>query len=76
MLLNSGPREDASVGGVTREDHTPSDQLARTTPVEQLLYPEDVPVGARGDIIKFYNKIFIGFVKDYVLKFSPNEPEV
>ena len=48
----------------------------RDTPVEQLLYKPEIEVGSRGDIIQFYNKLFIGFIKDFVLKFSPNEPEV
>ena len=54
----------------------PSIPSAKETPVDQLLYHDDIPVGSRGDIIQFYNKVFIGFVKDFVLKFSPNEPEV
>lgn len=33
----------------------------------------DIPIDARGDIIQFYNKVFIDFVKDYVLKFSPGD---
>lgn len=48
----------------------------KDTPVDQLLYRPELEVGSRGDIIQFYNKLFIGFIKDFVLKFSPNEPEV
>lgn len=48
----------------------------KETPIDQLLYRDDIPVGSRGDIIQFYNKVFIGFIKDFVLRFSPNEPEV
>ena len=48
----------------------------KDTPVDQLLYNPEIEVGSRGDIIQFYNKLFIGFVKDFVLKFSPNEAEV
>ena len=49
---------------------------SKDTPVDQLLYRPELEVGSRGDIIQFYNKLFIGFIKDFVLKFSPNEPEV
>lgn len=48
----------------------------KDTPVDQLLYRSELEVGSRGDIIQFYNKLFIGFIKDFVLRFSPNEPEV
>ena len=34
---------------------------------------KDIPVDARGDIIQFYNKVFIDYVKDYVLRFSPGD---
>ena len=43
------------------------------TDVSTILFRDDIDVGTRGDIIQFYNKIFIGYVKDYVLKFSPDE---
>jgi hypothetical protein len=49
---------------------------SKHTPIDQLLYRPELEVGSRGDIIQFYNKLFIGFIKDFVLKFSPNEPEV
>jgi len=48
----------------------------RETPIDHILYRVNTPVGTRGDIIQFYNKIFIGFIKDYVLRFSPNEAKV
>ena len=53
-----------------------STMASKDTPVDQLLYRPELEVGSRGDIIQFYNKLFIGFIKDFVLKFSPNEPEV
>ena len=64
-----GSGTEASVG----EESTvaPKDAL-----VDQLLYRPEIEVGSRGDIIQFYNKLFIGFIKDFVLRFSPNEAEV
>lgn len=46
------------------------------TPLEELLYPADILVGERGDIIQFYNKVFIGYIKEFVLRFSPTDSEV
>lgn len=46
-----------------------------STDIDAILFKNDIEEGTRGDIIQFYNKIFIGFVKDYVLKFTP-DPEV
>ena len=37
---------------------------SKDTPVDQLLYRPEQEVGSRGDIIQFYNKLFIGFIKD------------
>ena len=44
-----------------------------TSDLEALLYRADIPVGSRGDIIQFYNKVFIGYIKDFVTRFSPVE---
>ena len=46
------------------------------SPVDHILYRVDIPVNTHGDIIQFYNKLFIGYIKDYALKFSPNDAEV
>ena len=89
VLLNSGPRHrprpDTSTAS---EEHAPptsdsgtaaSEEMtlaSKDTPTDQLLYRPELEVGSRGDIIQFYNKLFIGFIKDFALKFSPNEPEV
>ena len=84
VLLNNGPRhkpkpdtsttsEDAPTGASGSADEAAS---SKDTPIDQLLYKPEIEVGSRGDIIQFYNKIFIGFIKDFVLKFSPNEQEV
>ena len=43
------------------------------TSVDMLLYRPEVEVGSRGDIIQFYNKVFIGFIKDFVTRFSPSD---
>ena len=32
-----------------------------------------IPLHSRGDIIQFYNKVFIDHVKDFVLKFSTQD---
>lgn len=47
-----------------------------TTPLDDLLYRPDIEVGARGDVIQFYNKVFLEYIKDFVLKFSPTDIEV
>ena len=46
------------------------------TPLDQLLYRSDIAEGTRGDIIMFYNKVFISLIKTYALKFTPGENEV
>ena len=50
--------------------------LSSDTPLDQLLYRSDIVEGTRGDIIMFYNKVFISLVKNYALKFTPGENEV
>ena len=87
VLLNNGPRrppppdtsssdagsnENAPISGQADIQHLPT----AITPLEELLYRPDIAVGSRGDIIQFYNKVFIGFLKDFVLQFSPSETEV
>ena len=87
VLLNNGPRvrpQPDTSSGPSHLDQPTSEaqptisaqserQPSKHTPVEQLLYRDDIPVGSRGDIIQFYNKLFIGFIKDFVLKFSPSD---
>ena len=41
--------------------------------MNMLLYRPEVEVGNWGDIIQFYNKVFIGFIKDFVTRFSSND---
>ena len=41
--------------------------------VDNILYRSDIDIGTRGDIIQFYNKIYIGYIKDFVLKLSPDD---
>ena len=87
VLLNNGPRRspppDTSSADASSGDNLPSSNQFGThqpvtviTPLEELLYRPDIAVGARGDIIQFYNKVFIGFLKDFVLQFSPADSEV
>ena len=84
MLLNSGPRKppqpdsNCPTLGESHEGGLEESSVfqGKETPVDHILYRADIPVGDRGDIIQFYNKLFIGFIKDYVLRFSPNESEV
>lgn len=70
---NSGGSGSTVVVATSKESTT---MASKDTPIDQLLYRPELEVGSRGDIIQFYNKLFIGFIKDFVLKFSPNEPEV
>ncbi len=80
VLLNNGPRHSpppdtsSTDAGSEPPDAPPTFSLA--TPLDELLYHPDVEVGGRGDIIQFYNKVFINFVKDFVLQFSPSDSEV
>ena len=83
VLLNSGPHKTPQPDspsdptlGKTSEGTSPAALQGKETPVDHILYRADIPVGSRGDIIQFYNKLFIGFIKDYVLRFSPNDAEV
>ena len=90
MLLNNGPRrrpqpdssssalgtpEEASGGG---GDQRGESQPWPTpgTPLDQLLYRSDIEEGAHGDIIMFYNKVFISLIKNYALRFTPGDKEV
>ena len=50
--------------------------LASGTPLDHLLYRPDVEVGMTGDIIMFYNKVFISLIKNYALRFTPGDNEV
>ena len=45
-------------------------------PYAELLYQPDIEVGARGDLIRFYNAVFVGFMKEFVLGFLPNDDGV
>jgi len=85
VLLNNGPRRppppdtSSSDTGSNENVHSQADVQqppTATTPLEELLYRPDIAVGSRGDIIQFYNKVFIGFLKDFVLQFSPSDSEV
>lgn len=82
VLLNNGPRcqarPDTSSVDTTSEqaEAPPTSPQATVTPLEELLYPADIEVGEIGDVIKFYNSVFIGFIKDFVLRFSPSQSEV
>ena len=73
---NSGAGSSGTVAVAAFSEESSSTMASKDTPVDQLLYRPELEVGSRGDIIQFYNKLFIGFIKDFVLKFSPNEPEV
>ena len=89
MLLNNGPRRPPPPD-TSSADPTPTSSCAattdqppealptsqKTTPLEELLYPADIEVGAKGDVIQFYNSVFIGYIKDFVLQFSPTDTEV
>ena len=71
---NDSVMEVSPEGGEERVTFNTKTAVAKdTTDITTVLYKDDIQTGTRGDIIMFYNKIFIGFVKDYVLKFSPEE---
>ena len=63
-------------GGGGGEDTSHSSSRTPGTPLDQLLYRHDIEVGARGDIIMFYNKVFISLIKTYALRFTPGDNEV
>lgn len=82
VLLNNGlrrqPQPDSSSsssltpeeGAAAEGNHT---SLVSGAPQDQR---SDIAVGSRGDIIMFYNKVFISLIKNYALKFTPGENEV
>ena len=89
VLLNNGPRKrpQPDSSSLTPDEGLPRDggerdsmarrpSLSSGTPLDQLLYRADIDEGARGDIIMFYNRVFISLVKSYALKFTPGENEV
>jgi len=39
----------------------------------RTLNRKDVALGQRGDIIEFYNKIYINYIKDFALKFQSTD---
>ena len=67
-------REGGGSGG--GEDTSRPSSTTPGTPLDQLLYRPDIEVGARGDIIMFYNKVFISLIKGYALRFTPGDSEV
>lgn len=73
---NASSSSGGAVAVAAASEESSATVASKDTPVDQLLYRPELEVGSRGDIIQFYNKLFIGFIKDFVLKFSPNEPEV
>lgn len=85
VLLNNGPRchpqpDSSSSSLLTPEEGAAAEgnsaSLASGAPLDQLLYRSEIAVGSRGDIIMFYNKVFISLIKNYALKFTPGENEV
>ena len=82
VLLNNGPRKRPQPDSSSSSSLTPDEGAAEDmnpalgTPLDQLLYRPDIPEGTRGDIIMFYNKVFISLIKNYALRFTPGENEV
>ena len=78
VLLNNGNRSE-----VLQSGHASSASMKPTAaPVAEYdpdftegrtLNRKDVALGQRGDIIEFYNKIYINYIKDFALKFQPAE---
>jgi hypothetical protein len=67
VLLNNGHYNKT-------HSHTASDQASGHENESPINKTCDVPsVDSRGDIIQFYNKVFIDYVKDFVLQFAPGE---
>ena len=90
MLLNNGPRKRPQPDSSSSFSAPATDEAGKEgggdasrpsfttpgTPLDQLLYRSDVEIGARGDIIMFYNKVFISLIKGYALRFTPGDNEV
>ena len=78
VLLNNGDRKEIlKSGNVSSASMKPT-----VAPVVEYdpdftegrtLNRKDVALGQRGDIIEFYNKIYINYIKDFALKFQPAE---
>lgn len=74
MLLNNGRRvRSNSVPDLAGDSQPFGEEEGGTSDLDALLYRADIPVGSRGDIIQFYNKVFISYIKDFVTRFSPVE---
>lgn len=80
VLLNNGrrvrPNSVPDLAGDSQpfgERISNEEEEKEASDLEALLYRADIPVGSRGDIIQFYNKVFIGYIKDFVTRFSPVE---
>ena len=78
VLLNNGDRKEIlKSGNISSASMKPTE-----VPVAELdpdfaegrtLNRKDVALGQRGDIIEFYNKIYINYIKDFALKFQTPE---
>lgn len=82
VLLNNGLRrqpqpDSSSSSSLTPEEGASAEgnctSLVSGAPQDQR---SDIAIGSRGDIIMFYNKVFISLIKNYALKFTPGENEV
>lgn len=80
VLLNNGPRIttisssqqelELALGG----DSQPfGDGQPSVCSIDSLLYRSEIPLDSRGDIIQFYNKVYIAYIKDFVLRFSQED---
>lgn len=78
VLLNNGDRKEVlKLGSVSSASMKPN-----VAPVAEYdadftegrsLNRKDVALGQRGDIIEFYNKIYINYIKEFALKFQQAE---
>lgn len=73
MLLNNGDRKEIlKSGNVSSVSMKPM-----AAPVVEgdphVTEEQTLNLGQRGDIIEFYNKIYINYIKDFALKFQPAE---
>ena len=76
--MNNGNRKDViQSGNISSASMRPTaEPVAEYDPdftEGRTLNRKDVGLGQRGDIIEFYNKIYINYIKDFALKFQPAE---
>ena len=73
--MNNGVQSHSQTT-LSQNESAESMDTAHTESNEEEEEEDSLPVNSRGDIIQFYNKVFINYVKDFVLRFAPSGDDV